>query len=259
MPVPDLRLGSPCWIDLMTSNPERARSFYATLFGWTYEVGDQETYGGYVLASKDGHPVAGIMQNDGEAGTPDGWSTYLRVEDVDATVAAATTRGGKVIMPPLDVPGQGRMAMLLDPAGAVVGTWKFGGHTGFGIHGEAGAPAWHELHARHYPETVAFYREVFDWEAATMSDTEEFRYSTDWSGRAASAGIMDATAFLHAGYPAAWQVYFQVEDTETAITQALGLGASVVDAPRDSPFGRVASLSDPTGASFKIIEPPARG
>ncbi|WP_372698831.1 VOC family protein [Arthrobacter sp. JSM 101049] len=259
MPVPDLRPGSPCWIDLMTSKPERARSFYATLFGWTYEAGDQETYGGYVLASKDGHLVAGLMENDGEAGTPDGWSTYLRVEDVDATVATATAHGGKVLLPPMDIPAQGRMAMLLDPAGAAVGAWESGAHTGFGVHGDTGAPAWHELHARCYPDTVEFYRKVFGWEAATMSDTDEFRYTTDRSGRTASAGILDATAFLHAGYPAAWQVYFQVEDAEAAITQALGLGASVVDAPRDSPFGRVASLSDPTGASFKIIEPPQHG
>lgn len=258
MSVPDPRPGAPCWIDLLTSNADRARSFYTTLFGWTYEAGDQETYGGYLLASKDGEPVAGIMQNDGEAGSPDSWSTYLRVEDVEAAVAAATSHGGTVLMGPMDVPEQGRMAMVLDPAAAPVGLWEFGGHTGFRAHGVPGTAAWHELHARNYRATVDFYREVFGWEATTMSDTDDFRYTTDHPGRDATAGIMDATAFLHAGYPVAWQVYFQVEDVDAAITQALGLGASVVDPPQDSPFGRVASLSDPTGAAFKLIEPPQR-
>lgn len=259
MPVPDLRPGAPCWIDLMTSNPERAQAFYATLFGWTFEAGDQDTYGGYILASKNGQQVAGIMKNDGEGGYPDGWTTYLRVEDLEATVASVPDHGGKVLMGPLDIPEQGRMALLLDPAGASVGLWQFGGHTGFRLHGEPGAPAWHELHARHFSATLAFYRDVLGWDASLMSDTDEFRYATLGTGEEASAGILDATAFLHSGYPAAWQVYFQVDDTELAITQALGLGASVIDPPQDSPFGRVASLSDPTGSSFKTIEPPRGG
>ena len=259
MPVPDLRPGAPCWIDLMTSNPERAQSFYATLFGWTYEAVDQETHGGYITASKDGQPVAGIMKNDGEGGYPDGWTTFLRVEDLEAVVASAPGHGGKVLMGPLDVPEQGRMAMLLDPAGASVGLWQFGGRAGFRLHGEPGAPAWHELNARHFAETLAFYRDVLGWDASLMSDTDEFRYATLGTGEEASAGILDATAFLHSGYPAAWQVYFQVDDTELAITQALGLGASVIDPPQDSPFGTVASLSDPTGSSFKLIEPPTGG
>ncbi|GAA1355390.1 VOC family protein [Arthrobacter rhombi] len=259
MPVPDLRPGAPCWIDLMTSNPERAQAFYATLFGWTFEAGDQETHGGYIVASKNGQPVAGIMKNDGEGGYPDGWTTYLRVEDLEATAASVPGHGGKVLMGPLDIPEQGRMAMLLDPAGASVGLWQFGGHTGFRLHGEPGAPAWHELHARHFAETLAFYRDVLGWDASLMSDTDEFRYATLGTGEEASAGILDAAAFLHSGYPAAWQVYFQVDDTELAITQALGLGASVIDPPQDSPFGTVASLSDPTGSSFKLIEPPTGG
>lgn len=59
------------------------------LFGWTCEVGEQEKYNGYTRAFKNGAAVAGLMHNDGASDYPDAWSTYLRVDDIDA-VAAAT-------------------------------------------------------------------------------------------------------------------------------------------------------------------------
>ena len=79
MPTPDHTNGAPCWIDLMTSDAEKAKAFYGELFGWTFETGDQEKYGGYIMAAKDGKSVAGIMQKqEDQAGLPDVWSTYLR-------------------------------------------------------------------------------------------------------------------------------------------------------------------------------------
>ena len=107
MPTPDITPGSPCWIDLMTSDPEKAKSFYNTLFGWTYETGDQEKYGGYITASKDGKMVAGIMQKQENMGQmPDVWSTYLRTDDIKATTEAAVANGGQVYMEPMEVPDQ---------------------------------------------------------------------------------------------------------------------------------------------------------
>ncbi len=50
MPTPDHTNGAPCWIDLMTSDAEKAKAFYGELFGWTFETGDQEKYGGYITA-----------------------------------------------------------------------------------------------------------------------------------------------------------------------------------------------------------------
>ena len=41
MPKPDITPGAPCWIDLMTSDTEKAKTFYNALFGWTYETGDE--------------------------------------------------------------------------------------------------------------------------------------------------------------------------------------------------------------------------
>ncbi|MGM0931260.1 MAG: VOC family protein [Actinomycetota bacterium] len=253
MPKPTFSPGAPCWVDLMTSDPEKAKQFYTELFGWTYEVGDQEKYGGYTMAFKDGQAVAGIMPNQ-DSGYPDVWSTYLRVEDIDAATRAAEAHGGQVHMQPMDVPEQGKMAMISDAGGAAVGLWEFAGHTGYQLVAEPGSPAWHELSARDYRATVKFYQDVFGWDTEVMSDTDEFRYTTLGSGQNATAGIMDASAWLPEGVPAHWRVYFAVEDTDAAVEKATALGGSVLQPAADTPFGRMATLTDPTGVPFLVAQ-----
>lgn len=255
MPTPDIQSGDPCWIDLMTSDAEKAKSFYGELFGWTFETGDQEMYGGYISAAKNGKSVAGIMpKQEDQAGMPDAWSTYLAAEDAAATATAVAEHGGQVIMEPMDVPEQGQMAFFADPAGAAFGVWQRREHQGFQIAAEPGAPVWHELHAKDYPAAVKFYQDVFGWDTDVMSDAPDFRYTTLGAGDAARAGIIDASLFLPEQVPSHWQVYFGVEDTDAAVNKAVSMGASVLEAAQDSPFGRVATLADPTGATFKMIE-----
>ncbi|POH56861.1 VOC family protein [Arthrobacter glacialis] len=254
----DFPAGAPCWIDLMTSDMSRSREFYTALFGWNYEVGDEEKYGGYTTAFKDGKSVAGLMQSqDGGQGYPDVWSTYLRVDDIAASVSAATNAGAISYLDPMDVPEQGKMAMLGDPSGASVGLWEFGGHTGFQAHEETGAAAWHELHSKDYPAAVSFYRDVFGLQTSVMSDTPEFRYTNLLDGEQELAGIMDAAAFLPDEVPSSWQVYFQTDDVDATVALALTLGGTVINAAEDSPYGRIAGLSDCTGAMFKLVQPQA--
>lgn len=255
MPTPDITSGAPCWIDLMTSDTDKAKSFYNALFGWTYETGDQEKYGGYITASKDGRLVAGIMQKQADMGAmPDVWSTYLRTDDIKATTEAAAAHGGQVLLEPMDVPEQGIMAMYGDSSGAAIGAWQFGEMKGYEVAAESGAPAWHELLAKDYESAVSFYQSVFGWETAVMSDTPEFRYTTLGAGDDAKAGIMDAAGFLPEQVPSMWSVYFAVDNTDATVEQATALGATVMEAAEDTPFGRLATLSDPTGAVFKVIQ-----
>jgi predicted enzyme related to lactoylglutathione lyase len=255
MPTPDITPGAPCWIDLMTSDTEKAKAFYSALFGWTYETGDQEKYGGYITASKDGRMVAGIMQKQADMGAmPDVWSTYLRTDDIKATTEAAAAYGGQVLLEPMDVPEQGSMAMYGDSSGAAIGAWEFGEMRGYEVAAESGAPAWHELLAKDYESAVSFYQTVFGWETAVMSDTPEFRYTTLGAGDDAKAGIMDAAGFLPEQVPSMWSVYFAVDNTDATVEQAAALGATVMEPAADTPFGRLATLSDPTGAVFKVIQ-----
>jgi predicted enzyme related to lactoylglutathione lyase len=239
----------------MTSNTERSRAFYCQLFGWTAGEG-AEQFGGYFTFAKDGVLVAGGMANQ-RPGMPDVWSVYLAVEDAKATADAAPAHGGQVLVPAMDVGDLGTMAVLSDPDGATIGIWQPGLHQGFGVLGEPGAPSWFELHTRDYQAAVAFYREVFGWDTHVLSDTPEFRYTTLQHGESGLAGIMDASAFLPDGVPAHWSVYFGVEDTDAALARIVELGGSMVMAAMDTPYGRLATAADPTGAQFKIAGPTA--
>jgi predicted enzyme related to lactoylglutathione lyase len=244
--------GAPCWVDLFTSDPDASRAFYGELFGWTSEDAGEE-YGGYINFSKDGVQVAGGMRNDGESGMPDVWSIYLATDDAQATTDAATANGGGVIVPPMAVGELGSMVVLTDAGGAAIGAWQPGLHKGFGVHAEPGTPAWFELHTRDYDASVAFYRAVFGWDTHAVSDTPEFRYTTLGEGDGQQAGIMDASAFLPDGVPAHWSIYFGAEDTDKALATIVDLGGSIVVPAEDTPYGRLASAADPTGAIFKLV------
>lgn len=249
-------VGAPCWIDLYTSDPEKSRAFYSDLFGWTSSEAGPE-FGNYITFYKDGEPVGGGTRNDGSAGMPDVWSVYLAVEDARKTVEVAAAGGSAVHVPPMDVGELGTMAMVADAGQAAIGLWQPNTFNGFAVHGEADAPAWFELHTRDYDASVAFYRDVFNWDTHTASDTEEFRYTTLGEGESQLAGIMDAAAFLPEGIPAHWSIYFGTADTDASLVRTVELGGSIVRDAEDTPYGRLATAADPTGAVFKFVSLPS--
>lgn len=245
-----VQTGNPCWIDVMSSDIDRTRAFYTALFGWNDEEPNEE-FGGYLNFTHDGGRIAGAMPAMAPD-MPDVWSIYLAVVDAKATCDAAEAAGGTVLSPPMDVGTLGTMAVLADVAGAVIGIWQPGDHTGFSAVAEPGAPGWFELHTKDYEPTLEFYRTAFGWDLHTMSDEPDFRYTTLHEGEAQAAGIMDASAFLPEGVPSHWSVYFQVADADATVAKAVELGATVEMPPEDTPYGRLATLVDPTGARFKI-------
>lgn len=114
-----------CWTELYTTDAAAAKDFYREVLHW--ELLDTPMGGGtaYTLASPagEGRDAAhgGIMQlppENLEAGTLSGWHPYFRVADCDGTAEAARAHGGTAMIPPTDMPGVGRLAMLADPTGA---------------------------------------------------------------------------------------------------------------------------------------------
>ena len=245
--------GAPCWIELFTSDPEKSADFYAQLFGWTADE-PKEEFGGYQQFHHQGQPIAGLMRNDGTMGGPSTWTVYLESTDIEATAAKAQAAGGQVIAGPMQVGPLGHMAVIADPAGAVVGAWQPLEFGGFAARAEVGAPAWFETLSNDYEKSLAFYRDAFDWELSTMSDTAEFRYTTLGEDEGAMAGIMDAQGFLH-GAPSKWQFYIEVPDTDATVEQALAAGGRQLMPADDSPYGRLALLEDPAGVAFAVMGP----
>lgn len=247
-------LGAPCYIDLMTSDPERTIAFYEALFGWTAEVGGPEV-GGYINFAKDGAAVAGAMASDGTNGPANVWCTYLAVADAEATAAAVEANGGTVLVPPMPIMDLGVMAFLADPAGGAIGIWQPGTFPGIAVLGDPGTPAWFELHTRGYEAALDFYRTVFGWETQVMGDTSEFRYSTVNDGDEQLAGVMDASGHLPEGVPSYWAVYFATDDTDATLARAVELGGAIVTPAEDTPYGRLAVATDATGTPFSLLGP----
>jgi uncharacterized protein len=112
--------GAISWSELLTSDVDAAKSFYGQLFGWTYEDApvDDKTY---TLVQVNGEEVAGIMHTPPDAGQmPPAWGVYVTVDDVDAAAQKAVALGGKVYLPPQDIPEVGRFCVIGDPQGASI-------------------------------------------------------------------------------------------------------------------------------------------
>ena len=251
-------LGSPCWVDLWTSDVEGSRAFYGDLFGWEAQAPSEE-FGGYFMFTRDGVPVAGGMGDMGDMKADDAWKIYLQTDDVGKTIEAAAADGAEVPVPAMPVADLGIQSVLVDPTGATVGAWQVGTFPGFTVLGEHGAPGWFELHTRDHGRAVTFYESVFRWETTSVGDTDEFRYSVmrDPDGDGELAGIMDASGFLPEGVPSHWTIYWHVDDADAAVVKVASLGGSVVEDAVDTPYGRLATVTDPSGARFKFRTPPA--
>lgn len=114
--------GSIHWSELISSDVEGSKAFFAAQAGWTFDGMDMPD-GKYWVAMSGGAPTAGIMSVDmlGDQSASAHWMTYIAVDDIDSVVAQTEAKGGKVVRPAFDVPGVGRIAMVQDPGGALVG------------------------------------------------------------------------------------------------------------------------------------------
>lgn len=112
--------GAFSWCELLTTDVAEAKRFYSTLFGWTLEPAPMPGME-YTLVKYGGEQMGGIMSlPPGCEGMPPSWGVYVTVDDVDATAKLAVEMGGKVLVPPQDIPQVGRFCVLQDPQGATI-------------------------------------------------------------------------------------------------------------------------------------------
>jgi uncharacterized protein len=111
------------WNERMSRDVEGTKKFYASTMGWSFDGMPTPDGGTYWIAKMGDEPVGGLFDiNDADyQGMPEAWMSYIAVDDVDARVKKATAAGAKLMKPIFDVPGVGRIAVLLEPGGAGVG------------------------------------------------------------------------------------------------------------------------------------------
>jgi uncharacterized protein len=241
--------GSPCWVDLDVPDLRQAIDFYTALFGWEINEGPPEA-GGYSMCLLDGAPVAALSPaQDPDVGSFR-WTVYFAADDLSTTVKLVGEHGGSIVMEPMDVMGQGRMAIAADPSGAPFGLWQGQAHTGAQVVGEPDSMCWTELSAPDSESARAFYAAALERPVEDMG-VPGFDYATVKVGDDDVAGIWGVP-----GEPARWTVYFAVDDADAAVTRATAAGGSVVREAQDSPYGRFAIVADPSGAALAVMKLP---
>jgi predicted enzyme related to lactoylglutathione lyase len=112
--------GTPCWFELATKGVEKAEKFYKDVFGWSVKTGSGAGFD-YREFSAPGAPMpqGGMMELMPQHGpVPPHWMIYFTVQDCDADAKRCQSLGGKIVVPPMDIPNVGRFSVLADPAGA---------------------------------------------------------------------------------------------------------------------------------------------
>jgi predicted enzyme related to lactoylglutathione lyase len=233
--------GQFCWIELATSDSNAARAFYSTLFGWT--AAEIPIPGGvYSMMKKDGKTAAALYE---EKNAHPHWNNYVSVVSADETAAKAKDLDGKVLMGPFDVMDVGRMAVIADPAGGIVAAWEARSNKGVEVYGETGALCWNELTTHDAAAAKTFYTSLFGWEAKGDPNYTEWHV-----GERAIGGMMEMK-----DAPVGWFPYFAVENCDATAEAAKANGGRVYKEPADiEHVGRFASIADPQGAVFAIIQ-----
>ena len=115
--------GNFVWNELVTHDAARAKKFYTDVMGWTYDAMPGVDGATYWIAKMGDTRIGGIFPAEGPqwASVPEGWLSYIAVDDVDARVKKALSLGAKLMRPIFDVPNIGRIAVLTEPGGAGIG------------------------------------------------------------------------------------------------------------------------------------------
>lgn len=238
------------WHEVNSNNMDRAEAYYQELFGWGAQRMDMGEAGPYIMFKAGEAMVAGLGATQG--GAPSHWLSYLDVGDLDEAVARVPGLGGKVMVPPFEIPNIGRASITQDPDGATVALFE--GLTGEGDGRDWSAPpapysvCWTEHMAHDPAKVVAYYTALMGWTAEDMGpDMKVFKL-----GEASVGSVRAMPAEAH-GAPAHWMNYILVPEVDTYQAKSEGLGATTLKGDTEIPgMGRFAVVQDPSGAVFSL-------
>jgi predicted enzyme related to lactoylglutathione lyase len=245
--------GTFCWVGLATSDVAAARAFYGSLFGWQAEALDAGAAGAYTILRHGGKEVAILYRQQPQAraaGAPPHWTSYISVDDADATAARANELGGAAVFrAAFDVLDAGRVAAIRDPAGAIVSLWQPRSRIGATLVNDTGALSWNELATTDVERAESFFGELLGWEY----ETDDSGYLSVKNAGSLNGGIREQTA-QERHVPPTWLPYFTVESADEASRQGAQLGGRGLLPTTESHRGRYAVIADPQGAAFAVFE-----
>lgn len=249
--------GRIIWRDLISNKPAESRQFYEELFGWEFEgVGNLFNLGGedaYSLIRHNGRLIGGMVNEawlNNEADDISQWVVLMSVADVDAAAATFAAGGGEVLTPPTDVADRGRMAIVVDPQGALLAL----------VQTAEGDPArhepgygdflWDELWTTDLSAATDFYSGMTGLEPNDVALEADRTYRVLSRNDAPTLGMM---AHPFDEQRPVWVTYIRVEDPAAITARVEELGGTVYLEAQDRPLGgQVALIADPSGAGIAL-------
>jgi len=250
--------GDFIWYELLTSDADAAQAFYGSVLEWTIADSGMPSMD-YRIINAGENSVGGLMAITAEMaanGARPAWVSYIAVNDVDDCVTSVEHGGGKTLMPAMDIPNVGRIAMVTDPQGAPFYVMKPASTDGESLAFSYDKPrighcAWNELVTSDQAAAWHFYGMRFGWvkdgamDMGPMGQYEFIRHG------AMLGAMMKGTPEMG---PPHWSQYFRVVDIDAAVAAINAGGGQVVHGPIEIPGGDYALNGiDPQGAHFGLV------
>ena len=247
--------GDFVWYELLTTDPEAAKTVYQKVVGWARPEWEQGPMT-YTLWKAGDAMIGGVMllpDRARAAGAPPHWLGHVGTPDIEASFAKMTSLGGMSYVPPTDIPSVGRYAVFADPQGAALAMYQ-------SATPESGPPAtgpgtigWNELMTTDLDAGVSFYEQLFGWNKIQAMDMGEMGiYQMYGKGDRMLGGMMKCPPGVSQPF---WLYYITVPDISDALSRVKSNGGQVMNGPMEVPGGgQVAQCFDPQGAAFALYQ-----
>ena len=256
--------GSFIWYELMTPDANAAAKFYGAVIGWqiadpTEPPPDGRDY--RMIQRSDGGFAGGVLALTADMqqrGAFPMWLAYLQVADVDAAIQAIVADGGRMMMPPMELP-VGKMAMVAYPMGTpfyvmapIPPAGKVEARSDvFDVRANQRV-RWNELGSPDLAHAKAFYAKHFDFQfhdVMPMGPMGDYCF-IDHDGVRVGA-IMPKAEPDPLGI---WTFYFGVPSVAAAQRAIESGGGTVILQPHEVPGGEwILVATDPAGATFGVV------
>ena len=244
--------GKFVWADLVTDDLQATTKFYAKLFGWRFN-----NYGGYLIALNDERPLCGMFQRERpkDRVAEPRWFGYISVQSVEKAQEAVAKAGGRVLAGAKKMPDRGEQAVFADPEGAVFGVIKSSTGDQEDFLADPGDWIWIQLLSHDAAKAAEFYKAVAGYEIVENTRSNRLSDFVLTSEGYARATVRTIPAEKQKDVQPTWLPFVRVKNVAESVALVKQLGGKVRIEPSPELLdGKVAVISDPTGAAIGIME-----
>jgi uncharacterized protein len=243
------------WYELMTTDMEAAKAFYAKVVGWGTENASMPgmAYNLFTVGGVSVSGLVGLPEGVRKIGAKPTWIGYVGVDDLDAAAARIKRLGGAVHVPPQAIGDISRFSIVADPQRATLALlqWLKPRREQPADLNASGHIRWHELFAADWEQAFAFYRELFGWQKADADGDATSTYQPFSAGGQTIGAMFTKSATVPMPF---WLYYFNIGDIDAAARRAKAGGGEILDGPLEVPGGGwIVQCMDPQGAMFALV------